>query len=179
MSSSEFSAVRRHLSEGRGQRLGHVGQVGGESEQGEDAEADEEDAASGQHQEGADVVSVTDVLHLPLVLLLHQVAVLGPRRDLKRVLVHLRSATKTQTEPTSDQSQSVSTGAGETSKKMTDLKLNCRFNLLLWKTKRRQNVSSCPVWILQSYSSSFVSRPQTLLQHSVTCYSLCAELFIN
>lgn len=93
MSSSELPAVCRHQSDARRQRLGHVTQVGGEREQSEHGEADEDDAAPGEHQQGVDVVSVTDVLHLLLVLLLHQVAVLGPLRDLERTLTHLHSET--------------------------------------------------------------------------------------
>ncbi len=94
MSSSELSAVCGHLGETWRQRLSHVAQVGGEREQSEHANADEGDAASGEHQQGVDVVSVTDVLHLLLVLLLHQVAVLGPLRDLERILIHLQSDTQ-------------------------------------------------------------------------------------
>lgn len=78
--------------------MGHVAQVGSESEQGKHAEADEDHAAPGQHQEGVDVVAVTHVLHLLLVLLLHQVAVLPSLVDLERVFAHLRSESETELE---------------------------------------------------------------------------------
>ena len=38
---------------------------------------------------------------------------------------------------------------------------------------------SRPVSMLQNYSSSLVSRPQTLLQHSVSSFSLCAVKLDN
>lgn len=92
MFSSELAAVRRHLCASRRQHLRHVAQVGGERQQGDHAEEDQEDAAFGQNQEGADVVPVPDVLHLLVLVLLHQVAVLVPLRGLERiVLIHLRS----------------------------------------------------------------------------------------
>lgn len=94
MSSSKLPTARRHHGEARRQRLGDVAEVGGEREQSEHAEADEEDAAPGQNQQRVDVVSVTDVLDLVLLLLLDQVTVLVPLRDLERILIHLHSETQ-------------------------------------------------------------------------------------
>lgn len=85
--------MRRHHGDARRQRLCHVAQVGGEREQSDHAEADDGDAAAGQHQQGVDVVPVMDVLHLLLLILLDQVAVLRPLRDLECIFVHLLSET--------------------------------------------------------------------------------------
>lgn len=91
--SFELAAVRQHPGGPRclRLRLRQVAQVDGEGEQGEYAQPDEEDAAFGQHQEGANVVPVADVLHFLLIVLLHQVAVLGSLWDLECILIHLHS----------------------------------------------------------------------------------------
>lgn len=89
MSASELATACGHHGSAWWQRLCHVAQVGGEKEQSEDHQADESDAAPGEHQQGVDVVPVADVLRLLAVLVLDQGAVLHPLRDLESILTHL------------------------------------------------------------------------------------------
>lgn len=74
------------------QSLCHVAQVGGEKEQGKYSQADEDDDAPGQHQQGVNVVPVADILRLLAVLVLDQVAVLHPLCNLESIFTHLPGA---------------------------------------------------------------------------------------
>lgn len=92
MSPLELATACGHQGSSWRQRLCHVAQVGGEKEQGKYGQADEGDAAPGQHQQGVNVVSIADILRLLAVLILDQVAVLHPLCNLESLVTHLPGA---------------------------------------------------------------------------------------
>lgn len=86
---SELATACGHQGSAWPRRLCHVAQVGGEKEQGKHGQADEDDAAPGEHQQGVNVVSIADIQRFLAVLVLDQVAVLHPLCDLENILTHL------------------------------------------------------------------------------------------